>query len=65
MLEIISYLRARYMSERAQGIVEYALILAFVTIVAAGLINSDGLQATIKGVSGKVTALLNKAAAAK
>lgn len=65
MLEIISYLRARYMSERAQGIVEYALILAFVTIVAAGLINSDGLQVTIKGVIGKVTALLNKAAAAK
>lgn len=61
MLEIIEYLKVRYLSERGQGIVEYALILAFVTIIAAALINSDGLQNTISGVIQKVKDLLDKA----
>ena len=61
MIEIIEYLKARYLSERGQGIVEYALILAFVTIIAAALINSDGLQNTISGVIQKVKDLLDKA----
>lgn len=61
MLEIIEYLKVRYLSERGQGIVEYALILAFVTIIAAALINSDGLQNTISGVIQKVEDLLDKA----
>ena len=30
VIEILKYLKARYVSEKAQGIVEYALILAFV-----------------------------------
>ena len=34
MIEIINYLKARYLSEKAQGMVEYALIVAF----AAGVI---------------------------
>ena len=37
MVEIINYLKARYVSEKAQGIVEYALVLAFVAVVAAAL----------------------------
>ena len=37
MLEMLKYLKARYVSEKAQGIVEYALILAFVVVIAAGL----------------------------
>ena len=61
MLEIIEYLKVRYLSERGQGIVEYALILAFVTIIAAALINSDGLQNTISGVIQKVKDLWDKA----
>ena len=61
MLEIIEYLKVRYLSERGQGIVEYALILAFVTIIAAALINSDVLQNTISGVIQKVKDLLDKA----
>ncbi len=44
MKEIIEYLKARYLSEKAQGIVEYALILAFVAVVAAALMNVGGLQ---------------------
>ncbi|WP_415942271.1 pilin protein [Mitsuokella multacida] len=65
MFEIISYLKARYLSEKAQGIVEYALILAFVTIIAAALINGGGLQANVKAVISKVTTLLGKAQGAQ
>ena len=65
MFEIISYLKARYLSEKAQGIVEYSLILAFVTIIAAALINGGGLQANVKAVISKVTTLLGKAQGAQ
>ena len=65
MFEIISYLKARYLSEKAQGIVEYALILAFVTIIAAALINKGGLQENITAVITKVTGLLEKAQGAQ
>ena len=34
MIEIINYLKARYLSEKAQGMVEYALIVAFVVAIA-------------------------------
>lgn len=44
MKEIIEYLEARYLSEKAQGIVEYALILAFVVIVAAAIANGGDLR---------------------
>lgn len=50
MLEIVEYLKARYISEKAQGIVEYALILAFVVAVAAALTNTGGLQEKVKTV---------------
>lgn len=50
MKEIIEYLKARYLSEKAQGIVEYALILAFVVVVATAITNGDGLRDKIKGV---------------
>ena len=65
MFEIIDYLKARYLSEKAQGIVEYALILAFVTIIAAALINKGGLQENIQAVITKVTGLLGKAQGAQ
>ncbi|WP_432647220.1 pilin protein [Mitsuokella sp.] len=64
MLEIIEYLKARYMSEKAQGIVEYALILAFVTIIATALINSGGLKSSIMNVINNVGNLLNNGGAA-
>lgn len=48
MLEIVEYLKARYISEKAQGIVEYALILAFVVIVAAAITNGGDLQTKVK-----------------
>ncbi len=50
MMEILEYLKARYLSEKAQGIVEYALILAFVVIVAAAITNAGDLQQKVKAV---------------
>ncbi len=50
MMEILSYLKARYTSEKAQGIVEYALILAFVVIVAVAIANGGDLQTKVKSV---------------
>ena len=55
MKEIIEYLKARYLSEKAQGIVEYALILAFVVVVAAAITNSGGLSNKIKDAFNSVT----------
>ena len=54
MKEIMEYLKARYLSpylgEKGQGIVEYALILAFVVIVAAAIANGGDLQTKVKKV---------------
>ena len=52
MLEMVTYLKDRYMSEKAQGMVEYALIIAFVVALAVALTNSGGLSGAIKGVFG-------------
>ena len=43
MLTILNYFRVRYMSEKAQGIVEYALVIAFVVAIGAVLVKTgDG-----------------------
>ena len=55
MFTILYHLKNRYMSQKAQGIVEYALILAFVVVVAAVLTTDNGLTEAIKGVFGKAT----------
>ncbi|MCI6158808.1 MAG: pilin protein [Selenomonadaceae bacterium] len=48
MKEIIDYVKARYLSEKAQGIVEYALILAFIVVVAVAVGNGGTLQNKVK-----------------
>ena len=60
VIEILKYLKARYVSEKAQGIVEYALILAFVTIIAAALMSDTGIRGSIQTVINNVDALLGK-----
>lgn len=69
MFTILYHLKNRYMSQKAQGIVEYALILAFVVVVAAVLTQSDGLGEAIKGIFGaakdQVQSGANKAAGTK
>ena len=52
MFTILYHLKNRYLSQKAQGIVEYALILAFVVVVAAVLAGNDGLRSAISDVFG-------------
>lgn len=60
MKEIMEYLKVRYCSEKGQGIVEYALILAFVVVLAIALSSGDNnLSTKIKAVFTKVAGQLN------
>ena len=61
MIELLNYFKARYLGEKGQGIVEYALILAFAVVLAGYLTNSDtglgtAIKSTIANVSAKLTA---------
>lgn len=50
----------RYLEQKAQGMVEYALILAFVVGIAAVALNGNtGLGQAIQGVFTRVTTVLN------
>lgn len=64
MFTILYHLKNRYMSQKAQGIVEYALILAFVVVVAAVLTTDNGLSNSIKGVFGNAAEMVGKGKAA-
>lgn len=60
MKEILEYLKARYLSEKAQGMVEYALIVAFIVGVAAVVFATDGsFTEAVKAGFGKVTTKVN------
>lgn len=61
MFTILEHLKNRYMSQKAQGIVEYALILAFVVVVALALTNTGGLGDAITGIFKATGATLNDA----
>lgn len=51
MFTILEHLKNRYMSQKAQGIVEYALILAFVVAIAIFITSGDNsLSGAIKSV---------------
>ena len=51
MFTILYHLKNRYLSQKAQGIVEYALILAFVVAIAIFITNSNGgLKEAIQGL---------------
>ena len=58
VIEILKYLKARYVSEKAQGIVEYALILAFVAVIAAALFGDGNIEGKIKDVFEHIEKLL-------
>ncbi len=55
MMETIKYIQARYLSEKAQGMVEYALILAFVVALAIVLTQSNGVKGGIQNTFGNVS----------
>ena len=63
MKEIVEYLKARYLNEKAQGMVEYALMVAFIVGVAAAVFGSDGsfkaaITASFDGVKDAVSKAL-------
>ena len=63
MLAVLNYLKVRYLGEKGQGMVEYALILAFVVAVAAVVFvqgTGSGLGAAINGIVTKVTTAVNE-----
>lgn len=64
MFTILTHLKNRYLSQKAQGIVEYALILAFVVVLAIVLSSDTGLSGAISSIFGKTTNQLNSAASA-
>ncbi len=53
------YVKARYMNrylgEKGQGIVEYALILAFVVVIAVAITNAGGLKDKVSEVFTNIT----------
>ncbi|WP_407400207.1 Flp family type IVb pilin [Anaerovibrio sp.] len=51
----------RYLEQKAQGMVEYALILAFVVGIAIALTNSSGIKGAIETTFSNVTKTLNEA----
>ena len=59
MLEMVTYLKDRYMSQKAQGMVEYALIIAFVVALAIVLSSDSGLSGAIEGVFGSAASQIN------
>lgn len=51
MFTILYHLKNRYLSQKAQGIVEYALILAFVVPIAIFITSGDNsLSKAVEGV---------------
>ena len=59
MLNAWDYVNVRYLNQKGQGMVEYALILAFVVGIAAFLTGNDGIGQAIQNVFQTVTNQLN------
>ena len=51
----------RYLEQKGQGIVEYALILAFVVAIAAGLTNAGGIKDKVSSIFTQVGNTLDTA----
>lgn len=64
MLEVFNYLKARYVSEKAQGLVEYAILLAFVVVVGAIIVGSgdNTIAGSVSKIFTKVQSILSDAA---
>jgi len=60
MLEILDYLRCRYLTQKAQGMAEYALVLAFVVVVVAAVTNGTQLTDAINSAFTKVSTQISK-----
>lgn len=67
MMEVLKYLKVRYidthMSEKAQGMVEYALVLAFVVGIGWFLLQGSNLGDAIEEVFTNAEGVTSQAAA--
>lgn len=64
MMNLYTYVVSRLKSEKGQGIVEYALLLAFVVAIAGVALNANGgLGEAISNVFEKTTNQLNNTGA--
>ena len=63
MFTLIKHLMNRYLSQRAQGIVEYALLLAFVVVLVTYMYSGgrDNLSGAVQDLFDKVKDELKKA----
>ena len=59
MKEIMEYLKVRYCSEKGQGIMEYALIMAFVVVVAAAIGAQGDLQGKVANVFNSLSGMFH------
>ena len=65
MMNLYTYVVSRLKSEKGQGIVEYALLLAFVVAIAGVALSSEqGLGQAIQGVFDRTVTQLNSNAGA-
>ena len=58
MLTMLKYFKTRYLSEKGQGMAEYALVLAFVVAIIVG-VSSGGLGTAINSAFSKVSNQIN------
>lgn len=62
MLEIVKYLKARYLSEKGQDLVEYALLLALVVVVGAVIVGgTDNIASHVRSIFNKTKNVVNNA----
>ena len=61
MLEIAKYLKARYLTEKGQDLVEYALLLALVVAVGAAVVDAGGIREHVSSIFDSVKSLVIKA----
>ena len=59
MLTMLKYFKTRYLSEKGQGMAEYALVLAFVVAIIVA-VSSGGLGTAINAAFSKVTSQISK-----
>ena len=52
---VLEYVKARYFGEKGQGIVEYAVLLAFIVVVAAVVGSNGTLTTKVKAVFNDVS----------
>ena len=58
------FLQTHGLSKKGQGMVEYALIIAFVVVIAAGLVNSDTVKNKIINIFNSLGSTLDNATGA-